>query len=74
MNKEDVEKRARMIDSLLYQKGKLTIKQICQLLNETSYLIILSLGLLIKEGKILIYEINDELIVESTYSFSNMYY
>jgi hypothetical protein len=43
-------------------------------MNEKKFHIILSLGILVKEEKIYIYEKEDEMIIETFHSFSNMYY
>ena len=74
MNKEDVEKRARIITTLLLQKEQLTLSYLCKMINENSTTIVLTLGLLVGKGRITVVPDGDDLLIQSTYTFSHMYY
>jgi predicted transcriptional regulator len=74
MNKIEIERRSREILFLLHQNERLSLNQICRLMNNKKSQVILSLGTLIKDGKISVHESEDDLIIEPTYSFSNIYY
>jgi predicted transcriptional regulator len=74
MNKNGIERRSREILFLLYQKERLSLNQICRLMDEEKLQVMLSLGTLIKEGKVFVCESDDDIIIETTYTFSNVYY
>jgi hypothetical protein len=74
MNKDEVDRKSRQILFLLSQKGRLSLNQICCLMNEGKFYITLSLGVLVKEEKIYIYEKEEEMIIETFHSISNTYY
>ena len=74
MNKEDIEKRARIITTLLLQRGQLTLSYLCKMINENSTSIVLTLGFLAGKGRITIIPEGDDLVIHSTYTFSNLYY
>jgi hypothetical protein len=74
MNKYELERKAGQILFLISQQGSMSIKQICGLMHDKRLLVILSLGLLVKEDKISLYEKEGDIMVESAYSFSNIYY
>jgi hypothetical protein len=74
MNKEDIEKKGRIITTLLLQKGKLSLSYLCKMTGEDSTSIILALGHLVGKGRITVSENGNDLVINSTYTFSNMYY
>ncbi|GHT04295.1 hypothetical protein FACS189423_06760 [Bacteroidia bacterium] len=74
MNKYELEKKAGQIWFLISLRGTMSLKQICGITHEKHLFIILALGLLIEEDKVSIYEKGNDIIVESAYSFLNMYY
>jgi len=74
MNKEDIKKKGRIIMTLLLQKGKLSLSYLCKMTSEDSTSIILALGYLVGKGRITVSENGDDLVINSTYTFSNMYY
>lgn len=74
MNKEDVEKKAKIIITLLLQRDRLTLSYLCKMTNESSAIITLALGLLVAKEKITVTENGDDLVINSTHTFSNLYY
>lgn len=74
MSKEEIEKKARIIISLLLQKGWVTLSYLCVKTKEDSTVMLLTLGHLVGKGKITVEKKGDDLIINTTYSFSNMYY
>jgi DNA-binding Lrp family transcriptional regulator len=74
MNKDELDRKGKQILFLLSQKGRMSLNQICHVMNEGKFFIILSLGSLLKEEKIYIYEKEEEMIIETFHSLSNSYY
>ncbi|KAA6303024.1 MAG: hypothetical protein EZS26_000627 [Candidatus Ordinivivax streblomastigis] len=74
MNKKELEWKAKKIVFLLSQNEKLSLKQLCGLMDDKQLNIMLSLGSLLKEGKISMHERENDVIVESTYYYTHMYY
>lgn len=74
MDKYEIEKSAKRIITLLANNGMLTVEQLRRLLNLESTNIILTLGYLVGNEKIRISELGGDLLIESTCSFSNLYY
>jgi len=74
INKEDVEKNGNIITTLLLQKGQLSLSYLCKMTSEDSTSIILALGHLVGKGRITVSENGDDLVIDSTHTFSNMYY
>jgi hypothetical protein len=74
MNKYELERKAGQILFLISQRGSLSLKQICGLTHDKRISVILSLGLLLKEDKVSLYEKEGDVMVESAYSFSDIYY
>ncbi|MDR2844198.1 MAG: winged helix-turn-helix domain-containing protein [Candidatus Symbiothrix sp.] len=74
MNKKELEGKAKKIVFLLSQNEKLSLKQLCGLMDDKQLNIMLSLGCLLKEGKISMHERENDVIVESTYCYTHMYY
>jgi uncharacterized membrane protein affecting hemolysin expression len=74
MSKNEIEKQAEHIFFLLSQQGSMSLNEICGLIDDKRLYVILSIGLLIKENKVSIYEKEGDMIIESSYSFSNLYY
>jgi hypothetical protein len=74
MNTDELDKKSKQVLFLLSQKGHLTLTQICYLMNERKFYIVLSLGSLLKENKIHIYEKEGEMIIRALHSLSNNYY
>jgi hypothetical protein len=74
MNRDELERKSKQILFLLSQKGRMSLSQICHLMKEEKFFIVLSLGSLLKEEKIYIYKKESEVIVEMFHSLSNSYY
>jgi hypothetical protein len=74
MNKDELDRKSKQILFLLSQKGRMSLSQICYLMNEGNFFILLSLGCLLKEEKVYIYEKEEEMMVETFHSLSNSYY
>jgi hypothetical protein len=74
MSKNEINRKAEQIIILLSNSGKVSLDQLCLLMNETQSLILLALGCLLKEGKVAINEGNNDWVVEGTYTYSHMYF
>lgn len=74
MYRNNIGINAGVIWHLLSEKGGLTIRQIGELTSHKELFIILSLGWLAKENKIVFKEENGEILIELNKITSDMYY
>lgn len=74
MNRDEIEKNAKIITTLLLQKEKLTLSHLCKVMSASTTNLVLALGLLAGKGRIIIVDNGDDLVIKSTYTFSQMYY
>lgn len=74
MIKNEVGMNAGDLYSLLSQRGKLSLRKIGELTQRRESVIYLSLGWLLRENKINVFEHNGEWVFELKESMSNIYY
>ncbi|MDR2949293.1 MAG: winged helix-turn-helix domain-containing protein [Dysgonomonas sp.] len=74
MLKKDIGINAGTIWRCLSEKGRLSLREIGELTSYKDSLILLALGWLSRENKILFSNINDNLYVELNFNASEIYY
>lgn len=74
MLRDDIGINAGIIWNLLYEKGELSIMELCELTNYREDMISLALGWLAREDKIRFFEAENALCVELNNGFNELYY